>query len=189
MPNFSEDRQTILRQLQDAELAATKLIRGYSRQQLNWQPDDGRCWSVCQCLDHLARTNQIYSQAMLQAVAQKSANATGTTAAAPGWFGRWFIGQMEPRSRSRFKAAKTVMPGADGDPEDILQSFVDSHSELRRVLDSWEKVDFNRIRFRSPFAPVLRFTVATGIMIINANDRRHLEQARRSTQSKNFPDA
>jgi len=76
-------------------LAAGEIVRGYSRQQLNWQPDDGRSWSVCQCLDHLARTNQIYSQAMLQAVAQKSANGTVTTATAPGWFGALFIGQME----------------------------------------------------------------------------------------------
>jgi hypothetical protein len=69
-----------------------------------------------------------------------------------------------------------------------LQGFVDSHANVRRVLDSWEKLDFNSIRFRSPFAPVLRFTVATGIMVINAHDRRHLWQARCVTESDNFPD-
>jgi len=56
-------------------------------------------------------------------------------------------------------------------------------------MASWDELDFNRVRFRNPFVPLLRFTVGTGLMIINAHDRRHLWQAQRVKEFEGYPAA
>jgi len=94
---------------------------------------------------------------------------------------------MEPPVRTRFKTVKKVTPGTEGDGPVALRDFVDSHAEARRVMASWEQVDLNHVRFRNPFVPVLRFTVGTGWMIVNAHDRRHLSQAERVKESDGYP--
>lgn len=47
--------------------------------------------------------------------------------------------------------------------------------------------DINRVRFRSPFLPLLRFTVGTGLQVITRHNHRHLGQAERVRQSPEFP--
>jgi len=187
MPAISENRDAILQQLQSSEEAAARLIAGVSRAQMNWQPDRGGSWSIWQCLDHLARTNRIYCESMLEAIAHPRQKRKGTSAITPGWFGRWYIAKMEPPVRTRFKTVKKVTPGTEGDGPVALRDFVDSHAEARRVMASWEQVDLNHVRFRNPFVPVLRFTVGTGLMIVNAHDRRHFSQAERVKESDGYP--
>ena len=188
MPATSRDRDGILQQLETSERAAAQLIAGVSHAQANWRPNS-RSWSVWQCLDHLARTDRTYCQAMLEAVARAKRGAKGTCTITPGWFGRWFIASMEPPVRTKLRNPKKITPGTDGDAQAVLIDFLDSHSELRRVVASWERLDFNRVRFRNPFLPLLRFTVGTGLMIINAHDRRHLWQAQRVKEFKGYPAA
>jgi len=186
MPAISENRGAILEQLESSEEAAARLIAGVSRAQMNWQPHQGRSWSIWQCLDHLARTNRIYCQSMLEAIAHPGPKMKGTSAIRPGWFGRWYIAKMEPPVRTRFKTVKKVTPEAEGDGQVALRDFVDSHAEARRVMASWEQLDLNHVRFRNPFVPVLRFTVGTGLLIVNAHDRRHLWQAERVKESDGY---
>ena len=186
MPAISEDRGAILQQLESSEEAAARLIAGVSRGQMNWQPDQGRSWSIRQCPDHLARTNRIYCQSMLEAIAHPRQKKTGTSAIRPGWFGRWYIAKMEPPVRTRFKTVKKVTPEAEGDGQVALRDFVDSHAAARRVMASWEQMDLNHVRFRNPFVPVLRFSVGTGLLIVNAHDRRHLWQAERVKESAGY---
>ena len=187
MSAIGESRDTILQQLEKSERDAAELIAGLSPLQVNWRP--GAAWSIWQCLDHLARTNRNYCQAMLEAIAHQRQGISATAVAAPGWLSRKFIEKMGPQAGTRFKAMKKVIPAADGDAQVALQDFLHSHVEVRRVVASWEQMDFNRVRFRNPFVPLLRFTVATGLLIINAHDSRHLCQAERVKATSGFPAA
>jgi len=188
MPAISGDRDGILQQLESSERAAGRLVAGASHAQMNWRPTN-RSWSVWQCLDHLARTNRAYCQSLLRAIAHSKEGAKATSAITPGWFGRRFIASMEPPVRTRYRAVGKVLPETEGDAQAALKDFVDSHSDARRVVASWERLDLNCVRFKNPFVPVLRFTVGTGLMIINAHDRRHLWQAERVKESKDYPAA
>jgi len=187
VPSISESRDSILQQLIDSELAAARVVTGLSPEQANWQPHGGASWSICQCLDHLARINRIYCQALLEATAHSTRGKSATVGAKPGWFGRLFVSNVEPPARIRVKAPKKLIPVAKGDPQVALQEFVDSHSAVRRVIASWDEMDFNRIRFHNPIIVLFPFTVATGLLIINAHDRRHLWQATRVKESSGFP--
>jgi DinB superfamily len=188
MPDLSANRNSILEQLKQAEDAAERLLNGKSREQANWQPNQGTSWSMWQCFDHLARINRVYCQALLAAVENPRATRGGSPqTVVPGWFARWFIKSMEPPVSKRFKAPAEVIPTEAGNPQEALQAFLESHAPVRRVLDFWDRVNFDRVRFKNPFVPVIRFTVGTGLMVINAHDRRHLWQAQRVQDAPGFP--
>jgi DinB superfamily len=175
MPDLSADRNSILEQLKQAEDAAERLLSAKSREQANWQSNQGTSWSMWQCFDHLARINRVYCQALEAAVEHPGATREGTPQ------------RMEPPVRIRFKALAKVTPTEGGDPRDALQAYFKSHALVRRVLEFWDSVNFNRVRFKNPFVPLLRFTVGTGLMVINAHDRRHLWQAERVQDAPGFP--
>jgi hypothetical protein len=188
VPDLSADRNSILEQLKQAEDAAERLLGAKSREQANWQPNQGTSWSMWQCFDHLARINRVYCQALEAAVEHPRATREGTPQRVePGLLASWFIEGMEPPVRIRFKALAKVTPTEGGDPRDALQAYFKSHALVRHVLEFWDSVNFNRVRFKNPFVPLLRFTVGTGLMVINAHDRRHLWQAERVQDAPGFP--
>ncbi len=188
MANLCENRESVLRQLQMSEDQAAQLIRGISREQGNWQPRAGKSWSIWQCLDHLALTNRLYSRILMEAVSKHNViQEAPTTEIRPGWFGSWFISQLEPPVRLRFKTLPKIIPTGNGDLEEALKRFVESHAETREILKSWDRVDFNNVRFRSPFSSWLTFTVGTGLLIVTAHDRRHLWQAQQVKETPGYP--
>jgi hypothetical protein len=48
---------------------------------------------------------------------------------------------------------------------------------VRVFLRENEELDLAKIGFRNPFVPVIRFSLATGLHVIPAHERRHLWQA------------
>jgi hypothetical protein len=106
----------------------------------------------------------------------------------PGWFGRWFIrSYIEPSPESkRARAPGKIAPGMQIDPH-ILDLFLTSNQAVRGLVRRAAGYDVNRIRFRNPFIPVLRFTVGTGLEIVSKHQRRHLLQAELVRQAADFP--
>jgi hypothetical protein len=188
MATFPQTKESVLRQLVESEESAAKLILGVSPAQAAWQSAPGKSWNIWQCLDHLVLTNRIYTAAIMQTVVSgASIRGTAEEGISPGWFGRWFISQLEPPVRRRIKTLPRMNPPAEGSMEQVQREFVASHGEVREVLKHWDRADFNRAKFRSPFAPVLKFTVGTGLLIITAHDRRHLWQATQVKQTPGYP--
>jgi hypothetical protein len=179
---------SVLTDLLSAERAASEIIARTSFSQANWQPNTGRSWSIAQCLSHLARTNRIYAAAMYEAAARANVRSgLASQGISPGLFGAWFIRSLEPPVRTRVKARQKVYPVTRADPSEILAEFVDSHKPVRSVIEVVSDMDVNRIRFKNPFVPFLRFTVGTGLLVITAHDRRHLWQANQVTVARGFP--
>ena len=48
---------------------------------------------------------------------------------------------------------------------------------MRELVARASAYDVNRIRFKNPFTPLLRFTVGTGLEIVTQHQSRHLLQA------------
>jgi DinB superfamily len=179
---------SVLSDLESAEKQASEIIARTSTTQANWRPNSGRSWSIVQCLSHLARTNRIYAAAMTEAVARDDVRSKlASQGISPGLFGAWFIRSMEPPVRTRMKARSKVYPLAQADPNEALAEFVDSHKPVRSVIETASDMDVNRIRFKNPFVPFVRFTVGTGLLVISAHDRRHLWQANQVTVARGFP--
>ncbi len=175
----------LISELNASDQRANELAKGLTPLQLNWKPSQG-AWSVGQCLEHLRATNEVYLPAITASLAARPLLAV--QAIAPGWFGRWFIrNYIEPSSESkRARAPKKIAPGSRVDPR-ILDLFLNSNQATRELVRRASSYDVNRIRFKNPFVPLLRFTVGTGLEIVSIHQRRHLLQAESVKQSLDFP--
>ena len=69
----------------------------------------------------------------------------------------------------------------------VLEAFLRTTEAARALVREARNYDVNRIRYRNPFIPFLRFTVGTGLEIIAKHEGRHLLQAEAVRQSSSFP--
>ena len=175
----------LISELDAADERAKALAKTLTTSQLNWRPTQSG-WSIGQCLEHLCAANKVYLPAMSSSLtARRLAVVPEIT---PGWFGRWFIrNYIEPSSHTRrARAPKKIAPGVQVEPS-ILGRFLGSNHDARELILRAGTYDVNRIRFKNPFVPVLRFTVGTGLEILVRHQRRHLLQAERIRECVDFP--
>jgi hypothetical protein len=175
----------LISELNAADERATTLAKTLTVRQLNWKPRP-EVWSVGQCLEHLCVANEVYLEAIAKSLVQRQHAVVPDIT--PGRFSRWFIrNYIQPSSETkRGRAPRKIAPGAEVRP-DILDRFLRSNATAREVIDRAKHYDVNRIRFRNPFVPVIRFTVGTGLEIISKHEARHLLQAERIRASAEFP--
>jgi hypothetical protein len=105
-----------------------------------------------------------------------------------GWFSGWFIRTyIAPNpGGTRARAPKKIEPAKHVDPV-VLDGFLRSNQAARELARQASDYDVNRIRYRNPFIPLLRFTVGAGLEIITKHPGRHLLQAEGVRQSADFP--
>jgi len=175
----------LISELEAADQRAKALAQTLTSRQLNWKPSRD-AWGVGQCLEHLCATNDVYLAPMSTSLAAGPLGVVPEIT--PGWFGRWFIrNYIEPSSDTRrARAPKKITPGSQVEPS-VLERFFSSNRKARELVLRAAKYDVNRVRFKNPFIPVLRFTVGTGLEIVSAHQRRHLLQAERIRARPEFP--
>jgi len=182
---MTPDIQALVNQLDAADRDAESLVSGMTQAQAAWQPASGS-WSVAECLDHLGLTHHIYIADMEQAATRGRAQGKMRRGPArPGLGGGLFARLMEPpvRQRFRIKAPEIIQPKSIPTIAQALAGFLASQQEVRNFLLSNAELDLAGIRFVHPFIPGLRFSLASGLSIILAHDRRHLWQARRAREA------
>jgi hypothetical protein len=169
---------TLIAEYTDSDARAEAVARGLTLEQVNWQPRPD-AWSIGQCLEHLAAGNELYLEA-IEAALTRNLNSRPVQDVKPGAFTRYFIrAYMEPSEQTRRATAPgKIRPAADVDAG-ILDRFLRSNERARALMRRASDCDVNRIRFRNPFVPVIRFTLGGGFMILSAHERRHLLQAER----------
>jgi len=172
-------------QLDDADRQAMALMDTLSDAQANWQPPAGAAWSITQCLDHMARTNQIYLGALKTATAKARPRHRPLQAA--GWLSRFFLSKAEPPVAIKIKAPKAIQPPSKISKAEALAHFADSNKEVRQFAVETAGFDLCGVRFKNPFVKFLDFTVATGLLVIAAHNRRHLWQAAQVLKHADFP--
>ena len=188
MTALPADLQVLLNEVDAADRAAETLVSGLTDDQLHWQPDGGRAWSIAQCLEHLGATNLLYTEAIRAAVdSARGKRWVRQGASQPGFFGARFIRSLEPPVKRRLRAPSTVRPSSGLPRAQVLRRYRDAHARLRDLIHEAASIDVNRATFKNPFLPVIRVKVATGLRVIPAHDRRHLWQAEQVRLRPDFP--
>ena len=156
---------------------ARRLTSGLSDTAGVWQSAPGS-WSVAECLDHLAVGNRVYLAAMAPAAARARASGRRRRSPArPGLFGGWFVRSLEPPVIRKQRAPRKIVPRQSPPLADAVRAFFDSHARVIEFLRTNGDIDLARVRFPNPFIPGVRFSLATGLHVLAAHERRHLWQA------------
>lgn len=181
------DLQDVLRQLEAADDEARALVAGLDDARANWQPDDGRGWSVAQCLDHVALATRAYLAPMQDAlVAARRRNALRRGPVEPGRVAEWFIRSQEPPVRRRSRAPRRIVPASALPAGEALARFLSALAAARQLLLANPDLDLS-VRFVNPYLAWLRFRTGAGFRIIAAHARRHLWQARQVREAALLP--
>ncbi len=171
--------------LNAAERDACALVAGLSEERGLWRADAGS-WSVAECLDHLAVANRVYLRAMQPAGDRAVKDGRRRMGPArPGLIGSWFIRTLEPpvKPHFRWKAPQSIRPRRSPALHDAIGQFLASQNDVRSFLRKYADIDLAGARFRNPFIRGVRFSLATGLHVIAAHERRHLWQAWRVRQA------
>jgi hypothetical protein len=179
MTELLPDIENLRDQLDAAERDAQSLAEDLSEERGCWRAEAGS-WSVAQCLDHLAITNQVYLSAMKEPVNRaRAAGRLRRRPALPGFVGQWFATKMEPpvKASSKMKTMRIIKPGASPWLAEAFVRFLTSQEEIRDYLRTNADLDLAGIRFPNPLIPGIRFSLATGLHVITAHERRHMWQA------------
>ena len=161
------------------EQDARAVVAGLTEAQGVWRPDPAS-WSIAQCLDHLATSNRVYLSAMQPAAEDAVRRGRKRRRpAVPGLIGGWFVRIMEPPVKRPFtmRAPKKIVPRESPALQDAARAFLASQDDVRAFLRAYADTDLAGVRFVNPFAPAIRFTLATGLHVTAAHARRHLWQA------------
>jgi hypothetical protein len=98
---------------------------------------------------------------------------------ASGILGQWFATKMEPPVKPSFKmkTMRNIKPGTSPSLVDAFDRFLTSQDEMRDYLRTNADLDLAGIRFPNSLVRGIRFSMATGLHIITAHERRHMWQA------------
>jgi hypothetical protein len=162
-----------------AERDAHALVETLDEAEGTWRPEPG-AWSVAECLDHLATGNRVYLNAMRPSAERaRSSGRLRRGPAVPGVIGGWFVRSLEPPVKPRFKgkAPAKIRPRESPALADAAAQFLASQGEVREFIDRFAAIDLAGIHFPNPFILGVRFSLATGLHVLAAHERRHLWQA------------
>jgi hypothetical protein len=177
--------ERLLSELAESDGRAERVTNGLSKEQLNWRPCPGK-WSIGQCLEHLRSANDVYLPAIRSSL--RAASRSSVSKILVPWPSRWFIrNYIAPNpGGARAQAPKALTPTSEISGG-ILKDFLASNARARELVLIAAAYDVNRIRFRNPLVPFLRFTVGTGLEIVSKHESRHLFQAEAVRSAANFP--
>lgn len=170
----------------DGELRA--LVAPLGDAQANWEPQNGRRWSVRQNVSHMALTKTVYVRAMRRTPRRAPGRPCGVVEDALGPCGRWFLRILEPPPRVKAPAPPSIQPASTGTLGDAVAAFL-AAQDLARALAREVSASDLRATFPNPFFGLLRVRLATGLLVLAAHDRRHLWQIRQVLAAPGFPSA
>lgn len=182
---MNEKVKKIAEQLDEVTAEARAKFGALNREQLNWRPPDGG-WSVGQCLEHLIKTSEIYSEDF-----RSIADGTRATSFWENWsplssfFGRFLTSYMD-KDEKKVKTTERFVPPSEIEAN-IVDRFEASQQELISLIDSTSNADWDRTKLTSSFQGFVTYSLADAYRIIAAHQRRHIRQAERVMNDAGFP--
>ena len=171
------DVEQLLAELDANSEDAEKLLSGLTAERGEWRLAPGT-WSVAECLDHLAVANRVYLAALREGA--KRARSKGQMRrgpARPGLIGRWFIRSLEPPVNIKTPAPSKIRPRPSPPLGASAEAFRASQHEVTAFTRESAGLDLAGAMFHNPLARGVKFSLATGLNVIAAHERRHLWQA------------
>ena len=171
----------LLTQLDAIDRDVAEVVAGLDPERGAWRPAPSG-WSVAECLDHLATANRAYLEAFEPAASRARRQGRRRRGPAlPGVAGRLFVASLEPPPRwwNRLPAPRKIRPRDAPALAEAVAAFRSSQAAVRAFVAQNADLDLAGVRFRNPFVRGVRFSLATGLHVIAAPERRHLLLARR----------
>ena len=181
-----EDLQNYQRQFESIKADARNLLEDLNELQFNWQPEANR-WSIAQCIDHLLVTGRSSLGNIRHAV--NDARSRGLLSPGPFRYGpiqKWFVRQMEPPAKMKFKAPQAYRPSASQSQTDLITGFYRLQDEFLACIEEANGLDLSRTKVSNAATSWFRLSLGQELAFDAAHERRHLWQAARVKEEMDF---
>lgn len=180
----------IVNELEQVAVGVQATFGSLSGPQLNWKPAP-RNWSVAQCLDHLITINRLYFP-LLESLQAGAAKPTAWERFSPfsGLLGRMLITTLSPDNPKKTKTSPKAEPSASDIGEAIVEHFAQHQAELIGHIRALPPdIDRTKTIVTSPLLSWVTYSLDDCLTILTVHEQRHVQQARRVTQTEGFPEA
>ncbi|HUF49331.1 MAG TPA: DinB family protein [Longimicrobiales bacterium] len=174
-------------QAESVRAEARAIASELTTEQFNWRAGSSR-WSVGQCLHHITLTVQLYPDGIERMIAEaRTREAAGERPYREGRISRLVVNGMEPPPKLRMRTKRSVVPALELEVAGVLAAFDATMQRLEQLMLAADGISLRHGRMRSPFMPLLRFTLGQVLAMNLAHARRHLWQARAVLRQPGFP--
>jgi hypothetical protein len=138
-------------------------------------------WSVAQVLEHMVRANSAYLRAMRDlVVTAPRAVITDDTAWQPTFLGKQLARSLQRTMRLPAPGRSRPGPEVQGD---IFAKLLDTHRELRALMQAAASVEWQQLRMPSPLARWVKLNFGDACYVTLRHGERHAGQIERTLQS------
>ncbi|MDQ6788735.1 MAG: DinB family protein [Acidobacteriota bacterium] len=181
----NELNKLVLELEQTVEEAKTT-FGNFSPEQINWKPG-ADSWSVGQCFEHLIKTDELFFDELDKIAAGNRRNSMlENYSPLSGFLGNLLIKSLQKDSRKFKVPSPKIVPPSEIDPN-IIELFAAHQAELIEKIKRTETADWQKIKITSPFMKLMTYRLADGFRIVVEHERRHVRQAKRVLQQRDFP--
>lgn len=175
----------IVTHLNQVEATVEKRFSSLSDEQLAWRPQEKR-WGVGHCLVHLARTNELYREALVQAFRNgpKGGGEDALTGRITGRLFTWLVGPSVP---VKVRAPDVIKPRQRTVSTGAVEAFLVEQHRLKGVAEEGASLDLDAVVVRSPIASWMKLTGGDALRVVVAHELRHLKQAEAVLDDGRFP--
>jgi len=179
--------QEMLARGNEAREKAKARFSKLSAAQLNWKPS-AESWSIGQCLEHLIISDCLYFPALKKATEGKLEMSfwENWNPLAPV-FGKILASQTEEKPKNKLNAPRIFRPPEHRIDTGVLERFHKHLDSLLAYIADCSRVDIDKTHITSPVSRMVTFSVRRCISILIQHEHRHINQASRLMQAKDFP--
>lgn len=185
-----KDKRLIEDLISRTEEARKKLrdnLSGLSPAQLNWKPDP-ESWSIGQCLDHLVVSDCLYFPAFKKITEEKyQMSFWEKWSPFSRLFGKMLTDQVQEEPRRKMIAPRVLRPSTSKIDPGIYERFNKHLDSLQEYIGLCTQKDLDRIKVSSPVSKFITYSLRNAFRLLTQHEHRHLNQAIRIKQAKEFP--
>lgn len=155
--------------------------------QLNWKPAP-ESWSIGQCMDHLVVSDSLYFPT-LEKIADGSFRMNTWEKINPfsHFLGRVLVNQMTEKVTKKVKAPKVFVPSSSQLDPGIMDRFYKHLDTLLDYVSGFKRTDLDKTHITSPVSKVVTYSLRDALTILVNHEHRHVNQAMRVKDAKDFP--
>jgi hypothetical protein len=177
----------LISSIEDSSKQVKESFSSLTETQLNWKPAPDK-WSAGECIEHLIVTNKQYYPALDKIIKGEHKNSFWQSVSPlSGLWGSILIKAVSPDNAKKMKTAKVFEPATSSISKEILDEFVKCNDELISYLKKLGSVDLKKTKIYSPVNSFITYSLWDAIRIITYHEVRHINQAKRVTETEGFP--
>lgn len=157
-----------------------------SLNQINWKPE-AKIWSMGECINHLVITNELYLKKMKEFAIKRTSNLNDDFIYSQSFLGKMMTKAVDPENVKKYKTFKLFDPLESSASKSAVQDYTLIIKRFIEFVKDLNGINLKKIKFSSPVNKFIRLNLGDPLIFIPRHDERHLLQAQRIMNLKEFP--